>query len=137
DFGSATREQRKEFLYMHLYYSKVQPEALRKALDNAADYPTMGSYARSAIFGHERVTPALAFRFKPIEANEIQRETQLYQTYTNTFSREQAARRPITYAVIPIEENFDFSNLDRWYQRDEGQRVGDYVLYRLKLRSEE
>ncbi len=46
----------------------------------------------------------------------------------------EALKRPITYAVIPIEGSFDFSNLDRWYERDVGERVGTYTLYRLKLR---
>jgi hypothetical protein len=29
--------------------------------------------------------------------------------------------------------NFDFTNLDRWSERDAGERLGDYLLYRLKL----
>jgi hypothetical protein len=42
--------------------------------------------------------------------------------------------RPLTYAVIPADINFDFSNIDRWYERDAGERAGAYVLYRLKVR---
>ena len=50
------------------------------------------------------------------------------------FSRDQVLKRPITYAVIPAGTNFDFENVDRWYERDNGERVGAYTLYRLKLR---
>lgn len=134
DFGSVTQEERKKFFYLHLYYSKVRSETLRKALNGMPDDPRMGTYARSVIFGHERVTPALSLHFKPIQQNEIEQEVLAYQAYANSFSREEAAKRPITYAIVPVEGNFDFTNLDRWYERDAGERVGAYTLYRLKLR---
>jgi hypothetical protein len=135
DFGSVTREERKKFFYMHLYYAKADTQALRKALNGMPDDPTMDRYARSVIFGHERVTPALSFYFKPIQEDEIEREVQAYQTYANSFSREEAIKRPLTYAVVSSGGNFDFTNLDRWYERDAGESVGDYTLYRLKLRN--
>ena len=78
--------------------------------------------------------PALSADFKPIQPEEIEQEIRTYQAYANSFSREQVLKRPLTYAVIPANGNFDFTNLDRWYERDPGERVGDYTLYRLKLR---
>jgi len=134
DFGSVSREERKEFFYMHLYYSKADAESLRNALKDTTADLEMNYYARSVIFGHERVLPVLSYQFQPIQPDEIEREVQLYQSYINSFSREEALKRSITYAVIPAEGNVDFSNLDRWYERDQGERVGAYTLYRLKLR---
>jgi hypothetical protein len=133
--GSLTREERKKFFYMHLYYSKAGTEALRKALNGMPGDPTVDRHARSVIFGDERITPALSLHFKPIQMDEIDREVQAYQIYANSFSREEALKRPLTYAVVASEGNFDFTNLDRWYERDGGERVGDYTLYRLKLRN--
>ncbi len=133
--GTLSRKERKELFYNHLYYSKVEPEVLREALNGKPDHPTMERYALIVIFGSERVSPALSNNFKPIEPDEIEREVQAYQAYVNSFSRAEALKRPITYAVIPVEDNFDFTNLDRWYERDAGERVGDYTLYRLKSRS--
>ncbi len=135
DFGSVTREERKKFFYLHLYYSRVEADALRKALnDTPGPSNAELSTARSLIFGHERITPALGSSFKPVQEDEIERETQIYQAYINSFSRAEALKRPITYAVIPVAGNFDFTNLDRWYERDAGERVGDYTLYRVRLR---
>jgi hypothetical protein len=135
DCRGLTREERKKFLYMHLYYSKAETEALRQVLNG----PLNGAYGqltfvRSVVFGYDRVFPALSPRFMPIQADEIEREVRAYEAYANSFSREEALKRPIAYAVIPVAGNFDFSNLDRWYERDAGERVGDYTLYRLKLR---
>jgi hypothetical protein len=128
DCGNVTREERKEFFYMHLYYSKSEIQRVRKAL-NERD-----QFAIAVIFDHRRLFPALSSQFQPIQTDEIEREALAYQTHANSFSREEALKRPITYAVIPFEGNFDFTNLDRWYERDAGERVGAYTLYRLKLR---
>jgi hypothetical protein len=134
DFGSVSREARKEYFYMHLYYSKADIGSLRQALKGAPDDPAMNYYARSVIFGHDRIKPALSADFKPIQDEEIEQEIRVYQAYADSFSREQVVKRPVTYAVIPADSNFDFTNLDRWYERDAGERVGSYVLYRLKVR---
>jgi hypothetical protein len=136
DFGSATFEQRKTFLYMHMYYSKVDPVLLRDTLtETGAKQPDELTSFRSMIFGHERTIPALSFQFSPVRPEEVEQEVRAYENYCNAFSREQALKRQITYAVIPADREFDFSNVDRWYSRDSGERVGSYVLYRLKIRS--
>jgi len=76
----------------------------------------------------------MSFHFQPVQPDEIEREVRAYEAYANSFSRDEVLKRPITYAVIPAGGNFDFTNLDRWYERDAGERVGDYTLYQLKLR---
>lgn len=134
DLGHVSREERREFLYMHLYYSKTDGSTLREPLTATSKDVALNYYARSAIFGHERILSGLSLNFKPITAAEIDDAIHAYQTYADSFSKEEARKRPLTYAVVRAEENFDFTNLDRWYERDSGERVGDYVLYRLKLR---
>lgn len=135
DFGSVTRAQRKEFFYMQLYYSNADTEALRKVLSDQPDNPIMDRYARSLIFGHERITPALSLHFKPIKEDEVDQEVRAYKAYADSFSREDALRRPISYAVVSADGSFDFTTLDRWYERDAGEHVGAHMLYRLKLRN--
>jgi hypothetical protein len=137
DCGSVSREEQKHFFHMHLYYSGVNTEALRKGLHGTVDqYRDELSFARSVVFGQARLFPQLNSQLEPIQPDEIEREVQIYQTYTNSFSREEAMKRLITYAVVPAENNFDFSNLDRWYERDAGERWGGYTLYHLALRPE-
>ncbi|HZM98532.1 MAG TPA: hypothetical protein VFB70_04025 [Pyrinomonadaceae bacterium] len=133
DLGHVSPAERKEFLYMHLYYSKVDGSALRKPFEGTARDVGL-KYARAAIFGHERIIPGLNLHFEPIKEEEIEQAIRDYQNYIDSFSREEAIKRPLAYAVLLAEDKFDFTNLDRWYERDAGERVGDYVLYRLKLR---
>jgi hypothetical protein len=134
DFSSVSREERKKFFYMHLYYSQADIEALRQALNGTPNDEAMNYYARAVIFGHERIVPALSAQFQPIRPEEIEQETRAYRAYVDSFSREQVLKRPITYAVIFTDSKFDLSNIDRWYERDAGERVGAYTLYRLKVR---
>jgi hypothetical protein len=136
DCRSMTREERKERVHMHLYYSNVDIEALRQALNGIPDrnHEELSS-VRTAIFGYERTSAALTPEFKPIQEDEIDAEVQAYQTYVNLFSSGEALSHPLTYVVVRAEGNFNFTNIDRWYDRDAGERVGPYALYRLKLRS--
>jgi hypothetical protein len=134
DSGSTSREERKEFFYMHLYYSKADIEALRLALKGTPNDPAMNYYARAVIFGHGRIVPALSLDFKPIQPDEIEQEIRSYQAFADSFSGEEARKRPITYAIMLADGKYDFTNLDRWYERDSGERVGPYVLYRVSLR---
>src|SRR5215470_14047776 len=134
DFGSASHADRKEFLYMYLYYSGIDAEGLRKLLNGEKDDFFMGHYARIAIFGHERVVALLSSTFQPIQSEEIDREVQLYKSYVDGFSRKEVLARPITYVVIRTNSQSTVSPIDRWYERDQGEQYGEYILYRVKLR---
>jgi hypothetical protein len=130
-----TREERKRLFYMHLYYSGTDPETLRRALLGTIDQPSSElSGVRTAVFGYDRTSPALTSQFTPIKEDEVEREVQAYRSYTIDFSRQEAISRPLTYAVVPAEGDSSLVNLDRWYERDEGEPIGGYILYRLKLR---
>ena len=133
DLGHVSPAERKEFLYTHLYYSNVDGAALRKPFDGTSRDVGL-KYARAAIFGHERIIPGMSQHFEPIKPEEVEDAIHDYQTYVDSFSVEQARKRPLAYAVVLADDKFDFTNLDRWYERDNGERVGDYVLYKLKLR---
>ncbi|HEV2829946.1 MAG TPA: hypothetical protein VGW76_20260 [Pyrinomonadaceae bacterium] len=134
DFGSASHQERKEFLYTHLYYSGVTKEGLREIFRGPNDQLPLSYYVKYVVFGHERVRPLFSLNFQPITQDEIERELVAYDTFINSFSREQALKHPISYSVILTDRNFDFSNIDRWYERDTGERVGESMLYSLKLR---
>lgn len=132
DFGSATQNERK--VYPYLYYSSVNTQGFAELLHDRTDDLFLNYYTRSAIFGHERVLPVLSSHHKPIQDSEIEEQVRLYESYIAAFSREEASRTRITYVIVRAESNFDFSHIDQWYERDAGERVGDYDLYRLKLR---
>jgi len=132
DFGSVTQKERK--VYPYLYYSGVDTKTFVELLYNRTDELFLNYYTRSAVFGHERVLPVLSVNHKPIQDAEIEEQARSYQSYIAAFSREEALRNNITYVIVRAQSNFDFSRIDQWYERDAGERVWNYVLYRLRLR---
>ena len=134
DFGSASQKERKELLYAYLYYCQIDGRRLRELLNERTADWLLSSYTRTAIFGHERVIPGLSFHFKPITEDEIEEEVRAYQTYVDSFSREEVLQHPLTYAVTRAEREPNLAHIDLWYERDAGEKVGDYNLYSVKLR---
>ena len=134
DFGGATHEERKEFLYTHLYYSGVTPDALRQIIDGAGVPLQTSFYVKYVLFGHERVRAVYSLEFQPITRSEIEAELKQYAAFVDSFSRETARKHLLKYSVTAIESKFDFSYIDRWYVRTAGEQVGDAMLYTLILR---
>jgi hypothetical protein len=132
-FQGLSEAERKERLYQHFYYCGKNMEYLRELLNDRTDDPFLTHFVKSTIFGPERDVPFLSPDFQPIRQDEIEREVSAYEALAKSFSREEAAKRPLTYAVTLGDGKFDFSHIDLWYERDAGQRVGAYTLYRLEL----
>ena len=134
DFAGANNEERKEFLFTHLYYSGVTPDALRQIIGGVGVPLQTSYYVKYVLFGHERVRPVYSLEFQPITRSEIQEELEKYAAFVASFSRETARKHRLAYSVTAIESNFDFSYIDRWYDRNRGEQVGDAMLYTLTLR---
>lgn len=133
-FQSLPRAERTTSLFMHLYYCGHTSDSFGEVLrrDNR-DF--LAYYAKSTLFGPERVWHFLGPHFHPITATEVNSQVAAYQSFIDSFSRDVVLKRPLGYAITSATEEMDFSRLDRWYERDAGERVGHYNLYRLTFRS--
>jgi hypothetical protein len=130
-FSGVTDVEGKERFYQYLYYTGVRPEQLKNIL------LTEGRYGFAAgLFGYERTIRGLSRQFKPVTHQELDIEVKRYSDYTISFSSQQASQIKLSYVVVPAKASVDLSNLDRWYQRDSGERIGRFILYRTQLRSE-
>jgi hypothetical protein len=126
-FAGLTWEQNKERYYQYLYYSNVDPEGLDYLLKN--DF-----VSQIALFGWGRHTDRLSFDAKPLTFREIGEEVARYRDYLNNFDRATASSPLISYVVVNDEAGTDISNLERWYELDEGEKVGKYTIFRARLR---
>jgi hypothetical protein len=133
-FQSLSPTQRKEWLFMHLYYSGKKTEELVELLSNQTDDLPFANFTRGTLFGNERALLFLGSNSRTIRQDEIEQEARAYETFTNSFSRAQAQKRPLAYVIANANDSFDFSRVDLWYERDSGERIGVYTLYRVKLR---
>lgn len=118
----------KERFHHYLYYSGITTEELEKAV-RGYQFAII-----AALFGYERALPALSPHARPITESEIRAELQRYADFTGSFTRQQAAQYPITYVVIPVHDEPGLRNLDRWYERDSGERINRWMLYRVHLK---
>ena len=126
-FSAITAEEHRERVFRYLYFSGVAPERF------AADNRDRG-FIQFALFGWERANPRLTVEPRPVTPEEIMREQRAYADYVSSFTRATAARLPLSYVVVSDDQPLDFSNLDRWYARDAGERTGKHIIYRVKLR---
>jgi len=131
--GSSAGEQKERF-FTHFYYCGKSPDYLRELLSGGGD-AFLSMRTRIIIFGVDRVTVVLGWDFQPIRLEEIEKEVKAYEVFAASFSQEQAHKRPLGYAITRADDNFDFSKIDLWYQREGSQQVGGYMLWRLRQRS--
>lgn len=126
-FTGLTPEEDRERLYQLLYYIGADGHWLRQML-------TENIVIQIALFGWGRVTDRLTVNARPITRDEVEAEVERYSNYINTFDRERAMRPLLAYVVTHTDGEPNLTNLDRWYERDSGELVGEYKLYRVKLR---
>jgi len=122
----------KERLYRHLYYTGVGV----KELD--AYFHGQNVYYGCAVglFGFDRLVDGLNPNAKPITSEEKNAELMSYRRYIESFDKARAANPRLSYVVTPADGVTDLNNLDRWYQRDAGEQVGRFKLYRVHLKDD-
>jgi hypothetical protein len=127
-FSGTTWEESKERFYQHLYYAGLNAQWLEAELND-------GNYVVViALFGWGRHHDRLTVNSTPLTPEEIAAEVNAYAQYTASFNRERAATPTLSAVVTHTDGEPDLTNLDRWYEREAGERHGKFVLYRVKLR---
>lgn len=124
-FAGLTWQESKERYYQQLYYWGVEPDRLAEGMKSGDDFVSM-----IALFGWGRHTDRLNSEYKPLSFREIDQEAARYGAYRSSFDARRVDVTKLDYLVAP-SEGFNFENVDQWYQRDEGERFGKYILYRL------
>jgi hypothetical protein len=94
----------------------------------------MPRYYFSLLLGQGWINRDLRADWSPVTRDELQGALNRYRDYASSFDRERARRLPISYVLIHNHQKVDLSRLDRWYERDAGEQVGDFTLYRVRLR---
>jgi hypothetical protein len=127
-FSGMTWEESKERFYQQAYYSGFDAHWLESELKNGNFVVVI------ALFGWGRNHDRLTVNALPLTREEIAAEVNAYAQYIESFDRERATHPLLSYLVTDAYGGFDFSNIDRWYERDAGERLGNFMLYRVKLR---
>ncbi len=130
-FPSVTESENHERFLRQLYYTGYDERKFLAELDHA----DWNFYA--GMFPYYRLSPVVIGNKSDISPEEIRTQIGDYLSYLHSFDRERARSPVLSYLIVHADQQPDYSNLDRWYQRDAGERIGGFILYRLKLRDEE
>jgi hypothetical protein len=128
-FTTITTEENKQRYYQYLYYQGVTGDMLASSIKQG-DFVSM-----IALFGWGRHTERLNADFKPLTYGEVDAEATNYDAYIAGFDPHDFPKTIVSYLVTRSDETYDLSNFDRWYERDGGEFFGDFILYRVKLKS--
>ena len=131
-FPDVTLAEDKERLAQFLYYKGVTFADIDQYHLNSLDNER--GYYLSSLIRRGRFNPRLSVDWQPISPEEVRGALTYYADYVATFDRKRAAYPEVSYLLVNSEESVALTNFDRWYERDAGERVGSYVLFRVRLR---
>jgi hypothetical protein len=126
-FAGMSWQENKDRYFQFLYYLNVDEDGLDYLLKN--DF-----VAKIALFGWGRHTDRLSSEAKPLTYGEVAAEVARYKAFIEDFNAFTATNPRLTYAVVNNEADTDLTNLDKWYERDAGEVIGKYTLYKLRLK---
>ena len=127
-FPGVTEAENRERFFQQLYYLGYDEKKFWAELDHSDWNFLVG------LFPYQRLSPVVSGSNVPVTPEELRAKEASYLEYSRTFNRARSASPTLSYLVVHAERQPDYANLDRWYQRDVGERVGGFILYRLKLR---
>jgi len=129
-FAGVTWQENKERYYQQLFYNDVGPQQLANGIKRDGDLVSM-----IALFGWGRHTDRLNAGATPLTFGEIDDEVRRYEEYTTDFDAKSAGAVRLDYLVAGAEHPEDsLAKIDALYERDAGETIGKYKLYKLKLR---
>jgi hypothetical protein len=134
-FSGAAPGEHKQRIHQYLYYTGVSFAPGDEEQDFSHLDPRK-RYFISSLVGWGRSDPAWNVGWRPIAQAEVRAELRAYGEFTASFDLERASHPTLSYVVLPAwqQQQADLSNLDRWYERDGGERAGDHIIYRVRLR---
>jgi hypothetical protein len=125
-FPGVSETENRERFWRQLYYLGYDE---KKFMAEVSDWNFL-----TGMFPYQRLSPVVTGSQPPITPEELRAQYAAYLAYARTFNRDRAASPALSYLVVQADKQPDFANLDRWYERDAGERLGNSILYQLKLR---
>jgi hypothetical protein len=131
-FPDVTLGEDKERLAQFLYYKGVTFTDIDPNHFDALNGER--AYYLSSLISRGRFNPRLTVDWKPITAEEVIAARDYYNNFVATFDRARAAHPQISFLLVADDDQVNLSNFDRWYERDQGERIGKYTLFRVRLK---
>ena len=122
-------QESKERYYQQLLYQGVGERQLADGMKKGDDFVSI-----IALFGWGRHTDRLNSEYRPLTYGEIDDEARKYADYAAAFDARKLGVPKLDYLVTPESLDPYMESIDKWYDRTDREQIGNYVLYRLKLK---
>ncbi len=128
-FPDVTRQENLERMYKFLYFQNFDEHDLREELASKNLFLTYG------FFGGDKTSNLFTGVLGSVKSEDRERVISQYGEFRKNFSYENARTPEISLVLVhKFTNNHGLSAIDRWYERDAGETVGEYNIYRVKLR---
>jgi hypothetical protein len=127
-FPGVSELENQDRFFKQLYYLGFDEKKFYRELDRK----DWNFYA--GLFSYDRLSPAVSGSTQAISPDELKGKLNDFLAYSRTFSRTQATSPVLSYVLVRANDEPDYVNIDRWYERTGREQVGAFVLYQLKLR---
>jgi hypothetical protein len=128
-FAGVSSQENKERYYQYLYFQGIDENQLAYSMKNG-DFVSV-----IALFGWGRHTDRLNSVYKPLTYGEIDEAARIYGAYIKDFNPQDSPETILSYVVVPSDQEVDWTNIDKWYNREDGEIYGKFTLYKVKLRN--
>jgi hypothetical protein len=131
-FSGVTAEENRVRLYQYLYYTNE--EIANIDVENFETLPYRKRFLIHSLIEWGHNDSAWTVNWKQITSEDIRAALSLYARYAESFSLHEATHPTLSYVVTMTDAPSDFKNLDKWYERDAGERTGLFTIYRVRIR---
>jgi hypothetical protein len=87
-----------------------------------------------ALFGWDRFNARLSANARSLTKPEIDDEVRKFSGFVKEFDLVDAEEPRLSYLIVYESSRDTLQNVEKWYDLDAGERLGEYRLYKLKLR---
>lgn len=127
-FAGESKEENHRRYFHFLYFAGFEAADLNRQIRE-------GNFIHIiTLFGWDRLSNRLSTEARPITETEIQKTVGDFDRLQQNFDVAEAKHFRLSYLVKHREMAFDFTRVDQWYERDGGEQIGKYVLYKLRLK---
>lgn len=128
-FPDVNLNANRELFFKQLYFENFDEQDLISGLQRGDTFLFYG------LWGGEKTNSIYTGELKPVTSDDIKEAAAQYLEYRRNFSYENARTPEISTVLMHrFTNNHGLSAIDRWYERDAGETVGEYMIYRVKLR---
>lgn len=127
--SNLTDEESRRRLFKFIYYQNFSAERLKNELVSGK------SDLATGLFGWGRTTGLFTEEVNPVSGREIEQVVNDYNQFKQNFSNADAQSPELSFVITHELSKNDLSAVDKWYERDAGEKIGKYILYRVKLKN--